>query len=114
MQEVQEKMLIDTKNNLASRLLLSKEFTKRENSPFETVEPNKNFDCNQWTIRSWELMDYTREEIKEMCQEYVIQVIIPEKRKNEKSTNNRNNGYLYILRQGKIPDKKDKRKTSYV
>ena len=33
-------MLVKTKNKLASRVLLSKEFTKRENSPFETFAKN--------------------------------------------------------------------------
>ena len=42
MQEVQKNMLVETMNGLASKVLLSEEFTKGENSPFEKVEPHKN------------------------------------------------------------------------
>ena len=35
-------MLVETKNDLARRVLLCKEFTRGENSPFETEERHKN------------------------------------------------------------------------
>ena len=35
-------MLVQSKNNLASRVLQRKDFTKGENSLFETLEPHKN------------------------------------------------------------------------
>ena len=34
-------------------------------------------------------MDYTREEIEEMCPEWVILVIIPKRRKKKRSNNDR-------------------------
>ena len=40
MQEVWKKVLVETKNDLASKVLLSEKFTKGGNSPFETVEPH--------------------------------------------------------------------------
>ena len=72
-------MLVETKNDLASRILLNNKFTKRENGPFETVEPHKKFDYNWWTIGSGGLLDYTKEEMEAMCLEWMIQVIMPEK-----------------------------------
>ena len=38
MLEIWENMLVETKNDLASRVLLRKEFTRIQNSPFKTVE----------------------------------------------------------------------------
>ena len=35
-------MIVETKNDLASRVKLSKEFASRENSPFKTVEHHKS------------------------------------------------------------------------
>ena len=48
------KMLVKTKNNQASRVLLSKEFTKGKNSPFKTVKPHKKFSHKWWKIRSFD------------------------------------------------------------
>ena len=47
---------VETKNYLASSVLLSKEFTKGENSPLEIIESHKTFYYNWWTIISWELV----------------------------------------------------------
>ena len=61
MQEVKEKMLVETKDNLTSKVLFGKKFTKKVNSPFVTVEPVK----------------------VPMCQEWVIQIIMPGKKEEE-------------------------------
>ena len=36
-----KKMLVETINDLARRVLLSEKFIKGENNPFEAVEPHK-------------------------------------------------------------------------
>ena len=71
------------------------------------MESHKKLNCNWWTIRSWELMNYTGEEIVEMGEgngegRIMWWPII------EKKSKQRSNGYQYILRHGKIPDKKEK------
>ena len=63
----EKKMLFEIKNVLTSRVLLSQEFVKEENSLLEKVEPHKKFNYNWWKITSWELMNYTKEEIETMC-----------------------------------------------
>ena len=72
-------MIAGTKSKPANRVLLCDEFTKGENNPFNQIEPHKKFNSNIWTIRTWELLDYIREEIETMCPEWVIQVIMPER-----------------------------------
>ena len=67
-------MLIETKNILISRVLLSKEFTKGVNSLFEIIELHKTFNRNWWTIRIWGLIYYTGEEIEAIFPEQMIQV----------------------------------------
>ena len=52
-----------------------------ENSPFITIEPHKKFNTTWGEIFSWELDEYTDQELLDICPEEVISVIRPSDRK---------------------------------
>ena len=77
-------ILVETKNSLISRILMSKNFINSDESPFSKSEEHKKFNEYWWTIRSNDLAEYTKEEVETMCPEWVTQVIMPNKVHEEK------------------------------
>ena len=49
----------------------------KNDDPFELLEPHRSFNTTWGAIFSWDLKDYTEEELLEVCPEYVLKVEKP-------------------------------------
>ena len=78
-------IMVESKNDMISRTLLSEGLTKIETSPFKRIEPHKKINEYWWMVMSRDLAEYTNEEVEAMCPEWVIQAIMARKDKKGKS-----------------------------
>ena len=60
-------LLVQIKEDEVYKILTNKEFTDKTDSPFEKVEPQKNFNTQWGTVYSRYLVEFTKEEIMAMC-----------------------------------------------
>ena len=71
------KLLIETKSELASKVLYGKFKKRKKIVPFETLKPQKI--KLQLVDKNWYILDYTRKEIDTMCPEWIIKMIMSER-----------------------------------
>ena len=59
------------------KILIDKAVTEDEDSPFKIIEPQKKFSPQWVTIYNRDLVEFTKEEILEMCPENVTDIRMP-------------------------------------
>ena len=65
---------------------MDKAVVEDEDSPFHKIELHRKFNTQWGTVNSRDLVEFTREEILEMCSEDVIDMHVPRRDDNSRLT----------------------------